>query len=123
MTRHLESQVPGPALGTAYGDRAPAAIVERNAKDAALRRGREQADRLHFLVYGHDEHHSRVHVDGQVGCLCDEPCSRNYDPLPYPEAALTNENDYVGTGIGLLYGLGGEQHAWQLAGWNVRRPT
>lgn len=116
MSRHLEAQVPGPALGTTFDDRAPAAVLERNAKDAQLQRDREQADRLHFLVYGHDEHLARE-VDGElVGCICDEPCSRDY----VIDEPLDDENLYVGTGIGLLYGLGGEQHAWQLAGWNVR---
>lgn len=92
--------------------KAPADDVAKRAAEASLRRDREWADALHFLVYGEDEHAKR-------GCICDLPCSRDYDPLPYADAA-PDARMYEGTGIGALYGLpGGEFHAWQLAGWNL----
>lgn len=97
-----------------------ATLRERNLEHARQRRGLEQADALHFLVYGHDEHVERGCVFQEEG---GERCSRDYDPRPYPEAALTNPNDYVGTGLGALYGLPGwERFVWELAGWNVSIP-
>lgn len=57
------------------------------------------------------------------GCQLDpgSVCAREYDPMPYAEAEpLPGFHD--GTGIAALYGLpGGDAHAWQLAGWNVRK--
>jgi hypothetical protein len=51
---------------------------------------------------------------------------RNYNPMPYPEAspgsATMPVEFYVGTGVGLLYGLeGSDGLAWQLAGWLIPR--
>lgn len=89
----------------------------RRFLEVEAQRSHEQADALDFLVYGDD--------DGRHTERClfqDEPCSRTYDPLPFPDAAPTPAAWYVGTGIGALYGLGGEQHLWQLAGWNVAIP-
>lgn len=65
---------------------------------------------MHFLTEGHDAH--------LVHCIHAEPCSRNYDPGEEP----FHPTLYEGTGIAALYDLpGGERHAWQLAGWNLRR--
>lgn len=94
-------------------------LVAKNAKRTRLRRAKEEVDVLDFLFFGADRHTER--------CIFDKPCSRDYDPMPYYEAAPTPERDYEGTGIGALYGLPGtERFLWQLAGWNVaqrRRPS
>lgn len=47
---------------------------------------------------------------------------RDYNAVPYPEARPLDPLFYEGTGIGYLYGIiGTEQHAWQMAGWNLVR--
>lgn len=47
---------------------------------------------------------------------------RDYNPIPYPEARPDDPEFFMGTGIGLLYGIiGCDEHAWQLAGWNIVR--
>ena len=94
---------------------APAEARARQAADVARRRNAEANDALDFLVYGdEDGRHS-------AKCINEPTCSRDYDPLPYPEAA-PDPALYEGTAIAALYGLpGGERHAWQLAGWNVRK--
>lgn len=47
--------------------------------------------------------------------------SRDYNPMPYPEARV-DPDFYLGTGIGLLYRITGAEHmAWSLAGWNLVR--
>jgi hypothetical protein len=89
-----------------------AELKRRNRLEVSKRRAAEERDAIHFLLSGHDAHAER--------CIFTEKCSREYDAMPYAEAALTNEHDYVDTGIGALYGLGGEQHLWTLAGWNVK---
>ena len=99
-------------------------IKRRNRLEVSKRRAAEERDAIHFLLAGHDAHLAK-------GCIHDDPCSRDYEtdpPDPRVEAvactgitAPTPESDYVGTGIGFLYGLGGDEHAWQMAGWNVRR--
>ena len=84
--------------------------------ELAARRQAEARDALHYLLDG-DEAHAEKCVHALAGR---EPCSRDYDPKPYREATPDDSRMYAGTGIGLLYGLpGSEQHAWQLAGWNV----
>jgi hypothetical protein len=97
-------------------DRAPGDVVARSKKAAYERRQAEGACALHFLVYGdEDTPHRERCLFAREGR---DPCSRTYDPLP----AGTEPPDprlYAGTGIGLLYGMGGESHAWQLAGWNL----
>lgn len=57
-------------------------------------------------------------------CVCTPPCSRDYDPMPYPEAEPHPLRDYEGTGIGALYGgpMRPDQVA-ALAGWSLPRPT
>jgi hypothetical protein len=48
-----------------------------------------------------------------------DACSRTYNPWPYVEAE-PDPRMYEGTGIGALYGFdNSDQHAWQLAGWNL----
>jgi hypothetical protein len=90
----------------------------KRAADVAARRNAEAACALDFLVYGDDEErgcHSARCVHGPL-----DPCSRSYDPLPYPEAEPADQALYEGTGIGALYGVPGcEGHEWQLAGWNL----
>lgn len=47
---------------------------------------------------------------------------RDYNPIPYPEARPEDFEAYMGTGVGLLYGIiECEEHAWQMAGWNLVR--
>jgi hypothetical protein len=116
MSPTMESQTPPQALGTGWGDKAPAEVVARNGLERDKRRTAELHDALHFLTHDLEAHK-------EVCIFEDDPCTRTYDPLPYAEARPVPEHDYVGTGIGLLYGLGGEEHAWQLAGWNVRRSS
>jgi hypothetical protein len=97
-------------------DRAPAHDVAKRAAEAWRRREKEANDALDFLFLGNEDgrHDAR--------CVHAVPCSRDYDPVPYPEATPTDVRMYEDTGIGALYGLpGGEAHAWQLAGWNVGR--
>lgn len=95
------------------------------AAEVELRRRRQKREAWHFLVTGdqtvgeHDE-----------GPAYGKEWSRDYQPLPYPEAVPGSTTlpaeAYIGTGVGLLYGLederGGSEHlAWQLAGWNLPR--
>lgn len=48
--------------------------------------------------------------------------NRDYNPMPYPEAKPEDVDLYLDTGIAALYGWeGGEEHVWQLAGWNLVR--
>lgn len=95
---------------TLLASRAPADVVKRNRERTTKERHAAEMDAFAFLTQERDTYRES---GGEL--------DRDYDPMPYPEAMPTPESDYVGTGIGLLYGLGGEQHAWQLAGWNVRR--
>jgi hypothetical protein len=90
-----------------------AELKRRNRLEVSKRRAAEERDAMHFLLSGHDAHLER--------CIFPDTCSRDYDPRPVPEATPADERMYVGTGIGALYGLGGEQHLYTLAGWNVRR--
>lgn len=88
---------------------APRRVSNAIAGDAAKRRALEIVDAADFLLRGEAEHQ----------CALDPPCTRDYEPGERP----ADERMYRGTGIGALFGLGGEQHLWQLAGWNVRRLT
>jgi hypothetical protein len=99
-------------------NRAPDASVLRLLAAAAKRRNDEANDALDFLFLGDaDGRHAAKCVHALAG---GEPCSRSYDPLPYPEAEPADARLYEGTGIAALYGLpGGEAHAWQLAGWTL----
>lgn len=104
-------------------------LKRRNRLDVSKRRAAEERDAMHFLLAGHDAHLER--------CIFDDTCSRDYNSKPYAQtvgwvegvphvisrrqkAMPAGEDIYVGTGIGALYGLGGEQHLWTLAGWNVK---
>lgn len=93
---------------------APAQAREQLFKLRASQRNREFADALDFIVYGdEDGRHAET-------CVHAEPCAREYDPLPYPEALPAEPRLYEGTGIGALYGLPETDcHLWQLAGWNL----
>lgn len=116
-----------------YVGHGPADSRIRRARALEARRTAERADALDFLLNG-DE--GGRHSDVCVHALRDdEPCSREYDPLPYPsiksrsgrivvtarqQALPAKETMYVGTGVGALYELPDtEGHLWQLAGWNV----
>lgn len=92
---------------------APFEARARRAVELAQRRNAEANDALDFLFLGdEDGRHS-------AKCIHPEPCSRDYDPLPYPEAE-PDSRLYEGTGIGALYGAPNcEAHLWQLAGWNL----
>ncbi len=92
---------------TLLASKAPAKVVGDNRLRTNKARHAAEMDAFAFLTLDREAYEGGL--------------NRNYDPMPYPEAGPTPESDYVGTGIGLLYGLGGEAHAWQLAGWNVRR--
>lgn len=100
-------------------DRAPDEARARHAGEVRKRRNLEAACALDFLVYGDDEKrgpHAERCVHASAGL---DPCSRYYDPLPYPEAA-PEPGLYEGTGIGALYGVpGGEHLLGQMAGWNL----
>jgi hypothetical protein len=92
---------------------------EARAAELRARRGREHACALDFLVYG-DAEDREPHA---TRCIHPDPCSRNYDPMPYPEA-MPMGRLYEGTGIGALYELGmetesGRSFAPDLAGWNL----
>jgi hypothetical protein len=49
-----------------------------------------------------------------------DPCRREYDPCPVPEATPDDRRMFERTGIGTIYGWNSSQ-AWQLAGWNITR--
>ena len=85
-------------------------MAAKRALELGSRRAKEQAGAWEFLTTGSSE----------LPSPDDQPWSRDYDPLPYPEALPDDLHRYEGTGIGALYGLpGSEVHAWQLAGWNL----
>lgn len=114
MSRHLESQLPGQPLGTEFNGRAPQRVLDLNRQSVTKEQVASLLDAVHFLTEGHDAH-------AEKGCMHAIPCSRDYDPLPYPEALPTPEKEYAGTGIGFLYGLNeAPAYAAELAGWNVR---
>lgn len=115
---------------------APEAIRARVAADNANRRNAEANDALNFqfgldvVIVGEvvDDEGNLVHpgraIHDPEKCLhalsASGPCSREYDPLPYPEAEPHDGSLYEGTGIAALYGLpGGERHAYNLAGWTL----
>ena len=120
---------------------APEGARAKLAAERAQRRNLEANCALDFLVWG-DTHASGPHAERCVHVADGgAPCAREYDPLPYArtrgeydeegrimvttwvEAAFpAGTRMYEGTGIAALYGIpGGEAHAWQLAGWNVRK--
>lgn len=79
-------------------------------EERAQRREKERGAAWTYKTTGASEGPS---PDGQ-------PWSRDYNPLPYPEALPEDLQMYEGTGIGALYGLpGAELYMWQLAGWNL----
>lgn len=86
-----------------------------NAEAARRRREAEREDALDFLMHGDaDGRHSDK-------CIHEEPCSRDYNTMPYPDA-LPDAKHYAGTGIGALYGFENtERFLWRLAGWNVTK--
>lgn len=93
----------------------------RHAAEVRKRREAEVFDALDFLIRGDD---GGRHAEKCVHTAAGEPCSRNYDPLPYPEAMPADPHTYRGTGVGALYGLGmetesGRSLAPDLAGWNL----
>lgn len=103
---------------SAYIGRRDPAQRQKDAARLARRRDDERNDALHFLYHGHDAHAGVCLFRREGG----EPCSRDYDPMPHFEAALTEPRFYDGSGIGALYGLpGSERLCASLAGWNVRR--
>lgn len=101
-------------------NKAPSEAVARRAAAVEARRNAEANDALDFMFLGDDEgRHAEKCVHAKAGGA---PCSRGYDPMPYPEAAPADPGMYEGAGIAALYGLpGGEAHLWQLAGWNLTR--
>lgn len=75
------------------------------------RRASQQRDAWHFLTTGLSR---GIPPYGKEW-------NRDYNPMPYPEAAV-DPYVYMGTGIGCLYRLeGSNEHLWQLAGWNIVR--
>lgn len=92
-----------------------AQVRGRRKEDArkAQRRKNEKACALDFLRNGNaDGRHDEI-------CIHRTPCSRDYNVRPYAEA-VPDSRMYEGTGIGLLYGLGGPASFWiDLAGWNL----
>jgi hypothetical protein len=79
------------------------------------RRLAEQSCAADFLRFGDER---GVHAKRCVFGASD-PCRREYDP--FEDGGAPDPRMYEGTGIGMLYGFGGEMHAWQLAGWNIKR--
>ena len=101
-------------------NRPPPDDIDRRAEQLRRRRDAEANDALDFLFLGDaDDRHLKRCVYALSGR---EPCSRDYDPYPVREAMPTNRRMYEDTGIAALYNLpGGAAHAWQLAGWNLRK--
>ncbi len=109
--------------------RRPESALAKDAAEKAAAREAEAACRRDFLR----------RPDHEKRCICSPPCSRDYDPLPYPKtvahaftehpavisarqkALPAGDALYEGTGIGALYG--GRMSAAQaasLAGWNIK---
>lgn len=97
--------------------------ADRDAEVAKAER-RSKNGAYAFLVFGEN--------DPDMPAPDGRPWNRNYDPAPVMEGlheALPGSptlplDEYIGTGVGLLYGLeDGEWNsnhlAWQLAGWNL----
>lgn len=89
-------------------------VILKNAERVLKRRHAERTDAWDFKVRP-ETHEERCMFVGSG----EEPCSRDYDPLPDDES-IPDRDLYDGTGIGAVYGFpNSAQHAWQLAGWNV----
>ena len=88
-----------------------AARFKRN-EEVAKRARQDAACAWRFLHEG--EPHDCIHPQ--------DPCSREYNPLPAREAFPEDVRMYEDTAIGYLYGLiDTERYAWQTAGWNIKR--
>lgn len=87
--------------------------------NTSTRRQAERDDAWDYLIRGDlDDRHTKRCLYALEG---GEACSRDYNPMPYPDA-LPDPVTYEGTGIGALYGLRDtERFLWQLAGWNIRK--
>lgn len=112
--------------------RSPDDARARHFAGVAARRNAEANDAMDFLFLGdEDGRHAEK-------CIHAVPCSRTYDPMPYPEAEPHDSRMYEGTGLGALYGLGDERAlamadeegdliivtrslVTELAGWNLTR--
>jgi len=90
----------------------------------AERRDRENACAIDFVVYGNPEGRHEDYAT-KLGV---KPFTRDYQPLPYPEALPFPEADYEGTGIGLLYDLTDPNdprvrpQLLEMAGWSLIGP-
>lgn len=106
--------------------RRPAEHIAEDEADKERARDAERLCRYDFLT----------RPDHEERCICDPPCSRDYDPQPYRKTvnlltyAVTSSRQlalpagdamYRGTGIGALYGGPMDEHqAASLAGWNIK---
>lgn len=98
------------------------------ADEVAERRNREAACALDFRVYGDGEPsrafgHDVRPIAHAERCVCDEPCSRTYDPRSLDSMEPDPADWYVGTGIGALYGIGGVEPLTSIDGWTIGRPA
>lgn len=96
----------------------PADARAKHAAELARRRNDEANDAMDFLFLGdEDGRHAERCVYALAG---GEACSREYDPMPYAEAAPAEPRMYDGTGIGALYGMSASGGLLaDLAGWNI----
>lgn len=103
--------------GTDATPEARARFRRQHDERLAERREREKADALDYLFHGDPEgRHTKR-------CIHAVPCSREYNPMPYPEAAV-DPRMYEGTGVGLLYGLDGPRFLLlETAGWSLGGKT
>lgn len=101
---------------TPIGPGAPERLEQKRS-----RRDQESTSAIRYLL-GEDEHLTPP----PYGTAWDQ----SYNPLPYPEARPTDSDMYVGTGIGMLYGIEGAVNGkwtssnkfWsELAGWTLVR--
>lgn len=89
------------------------AARRKRDEEVAKRRRQQMACAWRYLTEGEPHEKCVFHAD---------PCSREYDPRPTREAFPEDIKLYEGTAIGYLYGfINTEQHAWQTAGWNIKR--
>lgn len=89
-------------------------LAEKNAVAVAQRRAAERVAAFEFLTTGASDGPA---PDGA-------PWSRDYDPVPYPEAVPHDLRMYEGTGVGALYGhldAASRPFFADLAGWSITR--
>jgi hypothetical protein len=106
------------SIRLALNPRSPAEIRVILAYERALARERQIWAAYVFLTEG-QEAVEALRIKPSWG----RKWSRDYNPLPYPEAKPRGEHRidmFIGTGVGTIYGLMESEHLiWMLAGWNI----